>query len=290
MNDLIKEDNIETMIYEIRGKQVMLDSDLARLYHCKNGTKSINLAVSRHINRFPERFMFQLTNEECKNLRFQIETSSVEEHGGRRYNPYVFTEQGVAMLATVLKTNVAEEVSIRIMDAFVSMRHYLNDNRDIYKSISNINNKLIEHDDKFKYIFDKFEYKGELIKINKSFEAYSSITDLIDTCQNELIIIDPYADKKVLDLIKDLKISIVLITSNKSKLNDILLNSFNKEHTFKIIYDNSFHDRYIILDKKEIYLCGTSINYIGNKISTIIKIESESIKDYLLYEVDKLIL
>ena len=292
MNDLIKDDNIETMIYEIRGKQVMLDSDLAGLYHCKNGTKSINLAVSRHTNRFPERFMFQLTDDESKIIWFQIETKygKVETRGGKYNQPYVFTEQGVAMLATVLKTDVAEEVSIRIMDAFVSMRHYLNKNQDIYKSISNINNKLIEHDDKLKYIFDKFEYKGELIKVNKSYEAYSSITDLIDICQNELIIIDPYADKKILDLIKDLNISIILITSNKSKLNDILLNSFNKEHTFKIIYDNSFHDRYIILDKKEIYLCGTSINYIGNKISTIIKMESESIKDYLLYEIDKLIL
>ena len=109
------------MIYEIRGKQVMLDSDLAELYKCKNGTKTINLAVKRHINRFPERYMFQLTDEESKlYLRFQFETSNIK--GGRRYNPYVFTEQGVAMLATVLRTPVAEEVSIRIMDAFVARK------------------------------------------------------------------------------------------------------------------------------------------------------------------------
>lgn len=144
------------------------------------------------------------------------------------------------------------------------------------KSKSNINNKLTEHDDKLKYIFDRFEYKGELIKINKLLEAYSSITDIINPCQNELIIIDPYADKKILDLINNLTISIILITSDKSKLNDRLLNSFNKEHTFKIIYNNSFHDRYIILDKKEIYLCGTSINYIGNEISTITKFDNRN--------------
>ena len=121
-----KNKNIENLIYEIRGKQVMLDSDLAVLYKCVNGTKTINLAVKRHINRFPERFMFRLTEEEYKNLRFQFETSSLNNnHGGIRYMPYVFTEQGVAMLATIIRTPIAEEVSIRIIDAFVAMRKYM---------------------------------------------------------------------------------------------------------------------------------------------------------------------
>ena len=122
MNEVVtKEDiKIENMIYEIRGKQVMLDSDLARLYKCKNGTKTINLAVKRHINRFPERFMFQLTKDEYDYLRFQTETA--KENNMSRTLPYVFTEQGVAMLATVLNTKVATEDSIRIMDAFISMR------------------------------------------------------------------------------------------------------------------------------------------------------------------------
>ena len=119
MEELVIKDDIkiEDMIYEIRGKQVMLDSDLGKLYECKNGTKSINLAVKRHINRFPERFMFQLTEEETNNLRFQAETTN----NMSRTLPYAFTEQGVAMLATVLRTAVAEEVSIKIMDAFVTM-------------------------------------------------------------------------------------------------------------------------------------------------------------------------
>ena len=117
------------MIYEIRGKQVMLDSDLAELYKCKNGTKTINLAVKRHINRFPERFMFQLTKDEYYEiLRFQFETLELEQGKYSKYLPYVFTEQGVAMLATVLRTPVAEEVSIRIMDAFVAMRRYISTN------------------------------------------------------------------------------------------------------------------------------------------------------------------
>lgn len=127
MYNIITNDNkkIEDMIYEIRGKQVMLDSDLAYLYQCKNGTKTINLAVKRHINRFPERFMFQLSEDECQNLsRFQFETLKGRGHN-IKYLPYAFTEQGVAMLATVLRTEVAEEMSVRIMDAFVLMRKFI---------------------------------------------------------------------------------------------------------------------------------------------------------------------
>ena len=131
INDLIVKENkkIEDMIYEVRGKQVMLDSDLAKLYECANGTKTINLAVKRHINRFPERFMFQLTKDEYYEiLRFQFETLELEQGKYSKYLPYVFTEQGVAMLATVLRTPVAEEVSIRILDAFVAMRKYISTN------------------------------------------------------------------------------------------------------------------------------------------------------------------
>ena len=123
MNNVIIKDEvvIENLIYEIRGKQVMLDSDLAKLYECSNGTKTINLAVKRHINRFPERFMFRLTRDEYyKILRFQSETLELEQGKYSKYLPYVFTEQGVAMLATILRTKVAEEISIKIMDAFVA--------------------------------------------------------------------------------------------------------------------------------------------------------------------------
>ena len=135
MSEVIVKDNIqiENLIYEIRGKQVMFDSDLARLYGCKNGTKSLNLAVKRYINRFPERFMFRLTLEEYVTIRsrFQIETlnkNNQKQGFNIKYLPYVFTEQGVAMLSAVLKTDVAEEVSIKIMDAFVAMKKIIIDN------------------------------------------------------------------------------------------------------------------------------------------------------------------
>lgn len=167
MNEVIEKEDIkiEHMIYEIKGVQVMLDSDLAKLYGCKNGTKEINQAVKNNLEKFPERYSWVLSSEEWLNLRSKFLTSnSKEQHGGRRYSPRVFTEQGISMLATILKTKIATEISIKIMDTFVAMRHYLIDNKDIYKSLNMINNrltnqesKLLEHDDKFNYIFSKFE-------------------------------------------------------------------------------------------------------------------------------------
>ena len=147
MNEVATKENIkiEDMIYEIRGKQVIMDSDLARLYKCKNGTKTINLAVKRHINRFPERFMFQLTKDEYDYLRFHFETA--KENNMSRTLPYVFTEQGVAMLARVLKTKVATEVSIRIMDAFISMRKSISSNLLEQKYINDL---ALEHDKRIK--------------------------------------------------------------------------------------------------------------------------------------------
>ena len=139
MNEVLlkEEKNIKDLIYEIRGKQVMIDSDLAIFYGCKNGTKDINKAVKRNIKRFPEDFYFQITKEECDSLfsRFQIGTLNNSKGRGRniKYLPYVFTEQGVSMLSSVLKTETASKVSVNIMRAFVSMRHCLIDNKDIYK-------------------------------------------------------------------------------------------------------------------------------------------------------------
>ena len=125
MNKLTKENKIENMIYEIRGREVMLDSDLAKLYGCKNGTKDINKAVKRNLDKFPIDFYFQLELLEYENLKFQNGTSSLNTYGGIRKLPHVFTEQGVAMLATVIHTSVAAEISVKIMRAFVAMRHYI---------------------------------------------------------------------------------------------------------------------------------------------------------------------
>ena len=280
--------NIENKIYIIRGKEVMLDSDLAILYQCVNGTKTINQAISRHMDKFPSDFYFQLTKEEYENLKSQTGTSSWNNYGGVRKLPHVFTEEGVAMLASVLRTSIASEISVKIMRAFVKMRHYLIDNKDIYKSLNNINNTLIEHDEKLDYLFSKFDKKEYLFLENTEYDAYSNILDILSLAKNSITIIDPYVDKSFLDTIRNLNKKVILITKNNSKLTKTEIDKYNKEYNnLNIIYSSSFHDRYIILDNKDIYHIGTSINYAGSKVFSINKLEDSIIKETLFKYIKK---
>ena len=292
-NELIKKDRIEDLIYEVRGKQVMLDSDLARLYECANGTKTINLAVKRHINRFPARFMFQLTKEEYyRILRFQSETLELEQGKYSKYLPYAFTEQGVAMLATVLRTKVAEEVSIRIMDAFVTMKHYISDNLIEQRFI---NKQVLKNTEDIKVLqqsFNKFEEKRKVNEIyfnGQIYDAYSKIYDIFKEVRENIIIIDAYADKTILDIIKNLKINVIIITKENNLLTKQDIERYNKQYNnLKIKYDNTFHDRYFILDKKQIYHCGASINRIGYKTFSINLINDEEVINALCNKVYKI--
>ena len=256
MNEVIlTEDNIniENMIYEVRGKQVMLDSDLAKLYKCVNGTKTINQAVNRHLDRFPEDFYFQLTSEEFANLKSQFGTSSMKNtYGGIRKLPYVFTEQGIAMLATILRTNVASKVSIDIMRAFVAMRKYISSNLIEQKYINNL---VLTHDNDIKLLqqsFQKFEEKRKINEIyfnGQIYDAYSKIVDIMKEAKKEIIIIDSYADKTVLDMISKLSTKVILITKENNKLSELDISKYHKQYdNLEIIYNNTFHDRYIILD------------------------------------------
>lgn len=275
MNEIIEKEKVEDLIYEIRGKQVMLDSDLARLYECANGTKTINLAVKRHINRFPERFMFQLTDEESKIIRFQFETKNqkIETRGGKYNKPYAFTEQGVAMLATILRTKVAEEVSIRIMDAFVAMKKYIGTNEN---RLSNVETKMLEHDKNIKLLqesFDKLSEKRKASEIyfnGQMFDAYSRIINIFNDSKEELIIVDSYADIKLLDIIKKLDVKVIIITKKNNFITEKEIEIYNKQYNnLKVIYNNTFHDRYFIIDNKTVYHCGTSVNRIGYKTFSI---------------------
>ena len=277
----LKEDlNIENMIYEIRGKQVMLDSDLARLYQCKNGTKSINLAVNRNVKKFPNDFYFQLTNNETENLRFHFETSSsTTNYGGKRYNPYAFTEQGVAMLATVLHTPVAAEVSVNIMRSFVKMRKYISVN---LIEQDNMKNMLIKHDNEIKLLQESFSKLEEKEKINHIFyegqiyDAYSLLIDIFKEAKKEIIIIDNYADKSILDMITNLNVKVIIVTKKFNLLKDIDIKKYNRQyHNLKVIYSDKFHDRFIILDKKVLYHSGASYKDLGNKCFAITKIEDK---------------
>ena len=295
MNELmINEVKIEKMIYEIRGKQVMLDSDLAKLYECVNGTKTINQAVGRHKNRFPERFMFQLTNYEFNqikdNLWSQFGTTNVAKS---RSLPYAFTEQGVAMLATIIRTSIAEEVSIRIMDAFVAMRKYISSGLIEQKYINKL---VLEDHDKILSLeesFNKFEEKKRVNEIyfkGQIYDAYSKIRDIFTEAKEELIIIDGYADKVVLDMITDLKCDVILITKKHNKLKEIDIKKYNSQyHNLRIIYDDTFHDRYFIIDKEIIYHSGTSINNAGSRTFSINILEDKIVKKILINSVNNTI-
>ena len=296
MNDVIIKDevDIENMIYEIRGKQVMLDSDLAKLYGCANGTKTINLAVHRNIDRFPNDFYFQLTDKEYSNLKFRIETSSLKNnHGGVRKMPHVFTEQGVAMLATVLRTSVASKMSISIMRAFVAMRHYIGNSGN---RISNIETKVIEHDKEIKLLqetfnqLDKKKKENEIYFSGQIYDAYSKIQDIFKKTKKRLIIIDAYADNTILDIIKRLNIEVIIITKYDNFLTKQDIIKYNSEyHNLKVIYDNTFHDRYFILDYEDIYHCGASINRIGYKTFSITLMSDKEVCDLLINRVNMIV-
>ncbi len=285
--------NIKDMIYEVRGKEVMLDSDLAKLYGCMNGTKTINQSVKRNIERFPDNFYFQLTKEEYYNLKSQIGTSSLDDYGGLRKMPYVFTEQGVAMLSSVLRTKDAARVSVNIMNAFVEMRRFINENKDVFKRMIQIENKteyientLIEYDNNFKILFDKFnkkeDLKSKLFYDGEIYDAYSLLVDIISTATEEIIVIDNYVDKTTLDILskKKINVTVLLITDDKkSKLTKTDTNKFNSEYPLlKVKYTNVFHDRFIIIDNKELYHLGASLKDLGKKVFGINKIED---KEYL---------
>ena len=281
INDLIEKEDIkiENMIYEIRGKQVMLDSDLARLYKCKNGTKTINQAVKRHINRFPERYMFQLSEREYDNLRSQVGTT--KENNKSRTLPYVFTEQGVAMLATILRTPIAEEVSIRIMDAFVAMRKYISTNLIEQKYINDLVLKDSKRIDVLENAFSSFKDKNNHIFFEgQIYDAYSLMIKIFDKALSSIIIIDNYIDKNILDILSKTNRKVTLITN---KYNNVDYEKYKEQYNnVTLVVNNSFHDRFIILDKEVLYHSGASFKDLGKKCFAITKIKSKEILDSLL--------
>jgi len=200
MNEvIIKENDIKNLIYEIRGYQVMLDSDLAKLYEVE--TKQLNRQVKRNKERFDEDFMFQLTELEFQNLKCQIGTSNLKNYGGRRTLPYVFTEMGVTTLASVLHSRIAINMSKKIIRVFVMMRHYISTSLIEQKYI---NKQVIKNTEDIKLLqesFQKFEEKKKVNEIyfnGQIYDAYSKIKDMFNLAKKELIIVDTYADYTLL--------------------------------------------------------------------------------------------
>lgn len=277
-NELTIED-IKNLIYTIRGKQVMLDSDVANIYHCE--TKYVNRVVKRNIERFPEEFCFQLNENEFESLRCQFVTLNENGRGQhRKYIPYVFTEQGIAMLSALLKSDIAVSVSVNIMKAFIEMRKFLMINGQVFERLTSVEHKLLEYDKKFDEVFNQLQLeeniKQRIFFDGQIYDAYSIIIDIIKKANKKILIIDNYIDDSVLKMLAKKKnnVEIVLLTSDKSNIENLDIKKFNKEYPIlKVAKTNKFHDRFIVIDNKEMYHLGASIKDLGKKCFAINKIE-----------------
>lgn len=287
----ISTNDIQKLVYVIRGKQVMIDSDLAMLYKVETG--NLNRAMKRNIKRFPEEFCFQLTKEEYDNLRFQIGISSESEYGGRRYMPYVYTEQGIAMLSAVLHSDVAIQVSIRIMQTFVEMRKYLATNALLLQKVNNLEAKQLEtdialkaieqqtsekFDEVFDYIASREEDNQKIFFDGQIFDAFSIITELIQKADNRIILIDGYVDIVTLNILAKKKdsVDVVCYVLPNAKITNQDISNFNAQYpNLEVKKTTVFHDRYLILDDMIAYHIGASIKDAGKKCFGINKIEDE---------------
>ena len=284
---------IEKLIYVIRDKQVMIDSDLAMLYQVETG--ALNRAVKRNIKRFPDDFRFQLTVEEYENLKCQSGISSLNKngYGGRRTLPYVFTEQGISMLASVLHSDIAVNVSIGIMRAFVEMRRFIANNALLFERISNVELKQLEYqkqtDEKleqiFEYISEHEEASQKIFFDGQIYDAFSLIVSLIQKAEKEITLIDGYVDVGTLNLLakKNEGVSVTVYTHQRTRLSNIDVANFNAQYpALEVKYTSVFHDRFLILDGKTSYHIGASLKDVGKKTFGITLINDESItKDIL---------
>ena len=281
--------DIKSLIYVVRGQQVMLDSDLAMLYQVE--TKVFNQAVSRNIERFPENFRFQLTKEEFDALRSQIATSN--GRGGRRYRPYMFTEQGIAMLSGVLRSDVAIQVSIRIMNTFVEMRRFIANNALLFEKVSDIELKQLEYqkstdekfDKVFQYIEDHAESEQKIFFDGQIYDAFSLITSIIQKAQKEIILIDGYVDVDTLNILakKNVGVDVKIYTYASAQLTNRDAANFNAQYpTLTVKKTQVFHDRFIILDGKTAYHIGASIKDAGKKCFGISLIDDPGVVADLL--------
>lgn len=288
MNNIVVNDNIkiENMIYEIRGKKVMLDSDLAKLYNVE--TKRINEAVKNNIEKFPERYCFKLSDNESDNLLVEIFDQKIEKRGGKYKNPRVFTEQGVYMLATILKSKEATKITIAIMDAFVVMKKIINTSLIEQKYFNELTIKNTEDIKLLQESFDKLNIKesnNHIFYEGQIYDAYSLLIDILSKAKKEMIIIDNYAGKKLFDIIRNINVKVKIYTEN---IDDISKEKYEKQYSnIEIINTNIFHDRFIIIDNKVLYHSGASFKDLGKKCFAITKIVEDSILEELLDKLKK---
>ncbi|MDO5569416.1 MAG: ORF6N domain-containing protein [bacterium] len=288
MNEVIEKENIkiEDMIYEIRCKQVMLDRDLAKLYNVE--TRILNQAVKRNIDRFPDDFCFQLTNKEIGDISLRSQIVTLNKNYNLRglhfkYLPYVFTEHGIIMLSGLLKSDIAVEMNKAIIRAFVNMKKYISSTLIEQKYINNL---VIKDNERINLLEESFSKLSEKTKVNSIFfegqiyDAYSLMVSIIKESRISIIIIDNYVDKSLLDILSKIDKKITIITN---KYNNEDYNKYKKQYSnVELKINNAFHDRFIVIDRKILYHCGSSFKDLGKKCFAITKIEEKNILKQLL--------
>ncbi len=294
------EDKIENLIHYVRGEQVMIDSDLAILYSVE--TKRLNESVKRNKKRFPENFCFQLTEEEYENLRSQNATSNIEmenktSKGGRRYLPYAFTEQGIAMLSAILRSDEAIQVSVNIMNTFVKMRRFLSENAIMFDRINSLELKQLEYQKEtnekieqiFAYISKHEEVDQKIFFEGQIYDAFSLLISLVEKAEKSIVLIDNYVDVGTLNILSKKKsnVDVNIYTLKRTRLTNKDIDNFNSQYpTLVVNYTGVFYDRFLIVDKKTAYHIGASLKDAGKKCFGITKIEDIGIISDILQRLE----
>lgn len=291
---ILNDKNIEDCIYVIRGQQVMLDSDIARIFEVE--TRALNQQMKRNINRFPNDFCFQLTQDELVNLlRSQNVTSNIKS-SRRRYNPYAYTEHGIIALAGVIKSDVANKMSVEIARKFIQMRKFILENGDILLALGKLQNRQLEFENetnrKFEQVFRIIERldlpKTALFCAGEWYDAFEYISSIISSANQSIILIDPYCDGKALTFLAHKKdgVNITIIKGKHSKLKNEELELFESQYgQINIKEIDDIHDRYLIVDNDVCYALGASLNYVGKKLFTINKVEDKDTIEFIVNKV-----
>ena len=262
---------IRARIKYVRNIQVMLDKDLAELYGVP--VKRLNEQVKRNIGRFPEDFMFQLTREDC--LRSQIATLNGKRGAHLKYLPYAFTENGIAMLSSVLRSEIAINVNIRIMRAFTAMRRFAYDHAGLVQRVGAIEIKQLETDKRIDTVFDALD-RGNLLPsgilpAESEFDSLRYVTRLIESAESEIVLIDPYSDAVTLEVLSKKRpgVKVQLVCRNRGKPTPTEIAKFNRQYKgLAVTYSDDFHDRFLVIDNVELHGLGSSINCLGRRVTS----------------------
>ena len=263
--------DIQRRIMPVRGVQVMLDRDLAALYGVE--TRALNQAVRRNIGRFPEDFMFQLSKEDC--LRSQIVTLNEARGKHLKYLPYAFTENGIAMLSSVLRSETAIDVNIRIMRAFTAMRRFVSDHAGLVQRVGAIELKQLETDKRIDTVFDALD-RGNLLPsgilpAESEFDSMRYVSRLIESAQSEIVLVDPYSDAVTLEVLSKKRpgVKVRLVCKDRGKPTPTEIAKFNRQYKgLSVTYSDDFHDRFLIIDNVELHGLGSSINCLGRRVTS----------------------